>query len=93
MSPQTLENAHFSKNYVEILCAAALRSRGTPVPGFRIQCVGFRGWEVSHTPLNKIRKLDFSRDTVAQLSNVDIPQILLQNPEPESQAAKPGFRV
>ena len=31
MSPQTLENVHFSKNYVEILCAAA--SRGTPVPG------------------------------------------------------------
>ena len=35
MSPQTLENVRFSKNYVEILCAAALRSRGTPVPGFR----------------------------------------------------------
>ena len=47
----------------------------------------------SHTPLNKIWKLDFLRDTVAQLSNVDIPGILLQNPEPESQAAKPGFRV
>ena len=37
MSPQTLENVHFSKNYVEILCAAALRSRGTPVPGFRFR--------------------------------------------------------
>ena len=32
MSPHTLENVHFSKNYVEILCAAALRPRGTPVP-------------------------------------------------------------
>ena len=67
MSPQTLENVRFSKNYVKIHCAAALRSRGTPVPGLRIgglagwragglQLEGWSGWKLRWFRMFKINR-------------------------------------